>query len=283
MDRLQIFIAVAAGFMLGALLLELLPVNIQRYPHGTKSFFIWAWVGMALVVVFERYGVPRLKFVEHFFKHDPAALKSIETHDESLHPTHEDPHDHGGEHDHHHHGHHHHHNLQEAENCELSHDHGHLHTHTHREVVGHGEVCSAIACFMICSFFDGIALSSIQVVDPNMGIIMVMGVILHLLPEGVLSGAMALAGGASARAAAKVLYFIGGSFVLGALIPRVISGYESIFLSLSCGVLMFVTLVQLVPTALKLKYAPLWIGAGSGLFLASHTLLEKFGLHIPHF
>jgi zinc transporter ZupT len=264
MDQLQVFIAVAAGFMLAALFLELLPENIEQFEAGIGSFFKWALVGMGLVVVFERYGVPRLKFVERFFHSDHAALSNVDLHDESIHHSH----------DHHHH----HHNLKEAENCELSHEHGHLHTHTHMEVIGHGEVCSAIACFMICSFFDGMALSSIQAVDAKLGALIVIGVVLHLLPEGILSGAMALAGGASLKAASKVFYFIGGAFVLGAIIPYFWKGMESTFLALSCGVLLFVTLVQLVPTALKLKRAPLWMGLGALTFLLSEWLLSTIGI-----
>ncbi|MBC7397826.1 MAG: ZIP family metal transporter [Bdellovibrionales bacterium] len=274
MDRLQIFIAVASGFMLAILFIDLLPENILKYPGGVRAFFGWSLLGMGIVIAFERYLVQRLKFVERFFHSNPEGLAQIETHDEhvhddTVHGSHGFPNDH-----------HQHHDLNEAEDCEKSHDHGHLHRHTHMEVLGHGEVCSAIACFMICSFFDGIALSSVQAVDPKLGLLMVIGVVLHLLPEGVLSGAMALAGGASLKAAQKVLLFIGGSFVLGSLIPFVFKGYESKFLAISSGILIFVTLVQLLPTALRLKFAPLWIGMGLVLFLGSHAMMEWFGVSI---
>ena len=131
---------------------------------------------------------------------------------------------------------------------------------------------------MICSFFDGIALSSVQAVDPKLGFLMVIGVVLHLLPEGVLSGALALAGGASLKAAQKVLLFIGGAFVLGSLIPFFIRGFETKFLAVSTGILIFVTLVQLLPTALRLKFAPLWIAAGGFIYIASHAILEMIGI-----
>lgn len=265
MDQLQIFIAVAAGFMLAALFLELLPENIMTYPHGPKAFFGWALVGMGLVVIFERYGVPRLKFVEKFFTPDHSSLDHVETHDDALH----------GGHDHHHH-----HTLKDAEDCDQSHEHGHLHTHTHQEVLGHGEVCSAIACFMICSLFDGMAMSSIQAVNPKLGLIIVIGVVLHLLPEAVLSGAMALAGGAGIKSASKAFYFIGGAFALGSLIPYVVTGFQAGFLAISSGILIFVTLVQLLPTALKLKFAPMWIAAGAAVYLASHLILDSMGINL---
>ena len=266
MDQLQIFIAIASGFMLAMLFMDLLPENITRYPGGVRSFFGWCLLGMALVIAFERYGVSRLKFVEKFFQPEPDILKHIETHDEHLHAGDE--------------GHHHHHDLDEAEHCENSHEHGHIHRHTHMEVIGHGEVCSAIACFMICSFFDGIALSSVQKVDAKLGLIMIIGVVLHLLPEGILSGTMALAGGASLKAAQKVLFFIGGAFVTGALIPYFITGFESIFLAVSSGILIFVTLVQLLPTALRLKFAPLWVGAGVAVYFVSHLILNSIGIQL---
>ena len=264
MDRLQVFIAVASGFMMAVLFVDLLPENLIKFPSGPRVFFAWALFGMILVIAFERYGVPRLRFVETFFHPDDETLSQIETHDAHVHEdsTHHDHHD-----------------LKEATHCEHSHDHAHLHRHTHLEVLGTGEVCSAIACFMICSFFDGVALSSVQAVDPNLGFLMVIGVVLHLLPEGILSGAMALAGGANLRSAQKVLLFIGGAFVLGSLIPFFIKGFESTFLAVSTGILIFVTLVQLLPTALKLKFAPAWIGLGAAMYAGSHLVLELIGVH----
>ncbi len=269
MDRLQVFIAVATGFMMAILFLDLLPENIEVYPSGARSFFQWSLLGMGLVIVFERYGVPRLRFVDRFFSTDQETLRRIETHDEHVHESH------GQEV----HSHHEHHDLEEATHCAHSHEHGHLHQHTHLEVLGHGEVCSAIACFMICAFFDGVALSSVQAVDQKLGVILVIGVILHLLPEGVLSGAMALAGGASVRSAQKVLFFIGGAFLAGSLIPHIFKGFESTFLALSTGILIFVTLVQLLPTALKLRFAPGWIFAGAGVYYGSRAVLVLLGVH----
>jgi zinc transporter ZupT len=266
MDRLQIFIAVASGFMMAVLFIDLLPENLLTFQDGPRRFFAWSMLGMILVVAFERYGVPRLRFVERFFNPDQEALSHIETHDESVHSVQ--------------HAHHAHHDLKEATHCEHSHDHAHLHSHTHLEVLGTGEVCSAIACFMICAFFDGIALASVQAVDAKLGVLLVIGVILHLLPEGILSGAMALAGGATLRSAQKVLLFIGGAFVLGSMIPLFVKGFESIFLAISSGILIFVTLVQLLPTALKLNFAPLWIGIGAVGYLASHLVLEAIGVSI---
>ena len=264
MDRLQVFIAVASGYMLAALFLDLLPENIGSYPNGAKSFFAWSLLGMLLVIVSERYVLPRIRFVEQFFHSQDEGLAHIHTHDESLHS--------GSEHSHHDH-----HDLKDARDCEQSHEHAHIHQHTHGEILGHGEVCSAIACFMICSFFDGIALSSVQAVDQKLGILMVIAVILHLLPEGILSGAMVLAGGATVKSAQKVIIFIGGAFVLGALVPKIIQGQEPTFLAVASGIITFVTLVQLLPTALRLKFAPIWIATGIGLFLLSHALIERVG------
>jgi zinc transporter ZupT len=268
-DRLQIFIALASGFMLAVLFLELLPENILHHPGGPRHFFKWALLGMGFVIVFERYGIRKLRFVERFFHSDHAALKTVEIHDEHVHESHG-------------HGHHDHHDLEAAEHCAHSHDHGHVHQHTHLELMGFGEVCSAIACFMICSFFDGIALSSVQAVDQKLGILMMIGVVLHLLPEGVLSGVMALAGGATVRASQKVLIFIGGSFFIGALVPvflrETMGGFtpdiEATLLAFSAGIVIFVDLVQLLPTALKLKFAPAWILAGVALFYVSHLLIS---------
>ena len=90
---------------------------------------------------------------------------------------------------------------------------------------------------------------------------------------------MALAGGANLQSAKKVLLFIGGAFVLGSMIPFVVTGYESTFLAVSTGILIFVTLVQLLPTALKLRFAPAWIGLGAAMYAGSHLVLEFLGVH----
>lgn len=265
-DRLKVFIAIAAGFILSALFFDLLPENIEHFKGGTHLFFRWSLFGVILVAGFERYVLPKLDFINRFFAAEDASLKTIHTHDESVHGEHD-------AHDHHEH-------LDEAEHCEHSHEHAHLHMHTHPEVLGVGQVCSAIGCFMICSFFDGMTLSSVQAVDHELGIVLILGVVLHLLPEGVLSGVMALSGGASFKAARKVLFFIGGSFVLGSLIPFVITGFESTFIAMSSGILLFVALVQLLPTALRLKHAPVWIVIGSLLFFGSHVILKNIGLDL---
>ena len=265
-DRLKIFIAVAAGFILTALFFDLLPESLEQFKSGAHVFFRWSLFGVILVAGFERYLLPKLDFVNRFFTPEDEALKTIHTHDESVHAEH-DAHDH---HDH----------MDEAEHCAHSHDHAHLHVHTHPEVLGVGQVCSAIGCFMICSFFDGITLSSVQAVDHKLGIVLILGVVLHLLPEGVLSGVMALSGGASIKAARKVLFFIGGSFVLGSMIPFVITGFESSFVAMSSGILLFVSLVQLLPTALRLKHAPIWIVLGGLLFEASHLVLNSIGVSL---
>lgn len=265
-DRLKVFIAIAAGFILSALFFDLLPESLNRFPGGTHVFFRWSLFGVLIVALFERYLLPRLNFVNRFFSAEDETLKTISTHDETVHDEHD-------AHDHHEH-------LDEAEHCEHSHEHAHLHVHTHPEVLGVGQVCSAIGCFMICSFFDGMTLSSVQAVDQKLGVVLIIGVVLHLLPEGVLSGVMALSGGASYQSARKVLIFIGGAFVLGSIIPFIITGFESTFIAISTGILLFVSLVQLLPTALALKHAPLWILLGSLLFGASHLILDFAGLGI---
>ncbi len=265
-DRLKIFIAVAAGFILSALFFDILPESLEKYTGGAHLFFRWSLLGVVLVAGFERYLLPKLDFVNRFFTPENEALKAIDTHDAHVH-------DECDAHDHHEH-------MDEAENCSHSHDHAHLHVHTHPEVLGVGQVCSAIGCFMICSFFDGMTLSSVQAVDHKLGIVLIVGVVLHLLPEGVLSGVMALSGGASFKAARKVLIFIGGSFVLGSMIPFLVTGFESAFIAMSSGILLFVSLVQLLPTALRLKHAPVWIILGSLLFGASHLVLNLIGVNL---
>jgi len=67
---------------------------------------------------------------------------------------------------------------------------------------------------------------------------------------------------------------------LGSMIPLIFSGIEPVFIAMSSGILMFVALVQLLPTALRLKFAPLWIALGSVMFFGSHYLLKLIGVNL---
>lgn len=265
--QLQVFIALAAGFMMVLVFTDLIPHNIAEFPDEPRTFFLLGLSGMALVILAERYLTPRLTFLENVLHSG---------HSEKIHI-----HEHAEGEDCHHHEHSHG-QLEEADHCESSHEHGHLHQHTHPELIGKGEVCSAVACFMICSFFDGVSLASIQAVDSKLGLLMIVGVVLHLLPEGILSGMLSLAGGASLDAAKKVVLLIGGSFLLGALVPFALRGYEIYLMAVSSGILIFVTMVQLLPTALRVRWAPLWLFSGAGLFLIFHGMIDFFGIAAHH-
>lgn len=268
LPQLQIFIAIATGFMMILVFVDLIPHQLVALQVNPKTFFSFVLLGMGLVILAERYLTPRLTFLENIF-HAHHHAQKIEVH-----------HHQEGE-ECHHHLHEHHHemiqgeDLKKADDCDGSHEHGHLHAHTHPELIGKGEVCSAIACFMVCSFFDGVSLASVQSAEPRIGFMLVFGVVMHLLPEGILSGMLTLAGGASLKSAQKVMLLMGGSFLLGAMIPISIQGYELYFMALSIGILMFVTLVQLLPTALRVKHAPAWLLAGFALFGLVHELVES--------
>lgn len=255
--RLQIWVAVSCGYLITNLFIELLPESLAASQLETRSYFLWSAVGIFSVIAFERYLEPRLGFVEKLFElHTHKIPKNV-----GIVPGEDDSH-------------HHHHKFSEAEHCDHSHEHSHLHQHTHQDWRGAGAVCSVVACFMTCSFFDGVALASVQSLGSMISVLLLIGVIFHAVPEGILSGVLVLAGGGGIKGAQIAIALIAVSFFAGAIIPTAFHFAEGQFLGISTGILMFVILVQLLPTALKVKLAPAWISLGAGIFFVAHELIE---------
>jgi zinc transporter ZupT len=231
-ERLALMTALGGGLLAATLCFELLPEAVE---HGGANAYFWLFAGIAAVAVFDRYLAPRLNFL------DP--------------PGH--THDHGHDHDHHDHG---------ACAHDHGHSHGHAHAHSHGHGHGHGNLlshgtaCSALGCLLVCTFFDGIAMVASFAINVQVGIVVSIGLLLHLLPEGMMAATVVLAAGSTAMVARRAAIAIGVSLLLGVSVAAALGGtlgFMAAALPFTAGVIMVVVLQQLLPVAMRSRWGVL--------------------------
>lgn len=250
--RLAALMALGAGLLLAVLVFELLPESVE---HGGHYAFAALFAGVIAVLAFERYLAPRLTFLNppvHVHTHD---------HDHG----HDCDHEHG--HEHHEHGHDHDHDLAH------SHDH-----HGHGSLLSHGAACSALGCLLVCTFFDGVAMTAGFHVSVEVGFLVAIGLMAHMLPEGVLASTVVLASGNSAKLARRAAIATGAAFMLGLVLPIALNGAlgsMSFALPFAAGVLFYVVLGQLMPVALRTANGVPLVVVGALIF----GLIERL---LPH-
>ncbi len=223
--RMSLFMSVGTGILLTTVFMELLPHSLKLSDHSYGSVFAIVLSGVLIVFAFEKYLAPHLNFFMKKHEDDGCA---------------------------HHH--------------EYSHDHGHNHSsvtgpvpdHSHatcgHAIIGHAAACSAVGCLIICSFFDGIAFSASGFGDADMNKVILVGQLFHVIPEGMLAAGLIMASEGERRSAKIAALLTGLFFLVGALIPMFsISLFASLeiaemfFLAFASGILLYVTLVQLLP------------------------------------
>lgn len=169
------------------------------------------------------------------------------------------PHDHGD------HGHAHEH-----------HDHGH--DHGFGALLAHGAACSTLGCLLVCTFFDGVAMAAGFTVSAEVGVMIAIGLIFHMLPEGLLAATVVLASGHSAARARVAALATGAAFLLGTLVPPLLGGAlgaMTVALPFAAGVLLYVVLGQLLPIALRTANGVPLVAVGALVF----GLVERL---LPH-
>lgn len=240
--RLRGILALGAGFLLALVLLELLPSAIAG--KDAHDVFAIVLLGAASVFAFDRWVAPRLSFLEVAHEEDGCAHH------------HDYAHDHG-------------------------HDHGeghgptpdHAHAACGHPILGHGAACSALGCLIVCTFFDGVALSASMAGGSTLGTLVLIGLLLHLIPEGLLAATVVLASGGSARIARRMTLLTGSAFFVGALVPMILGPVGAVALPLASGILLFVALGQLIPaSAITPAGAWLVLAGGSGFWLLERLI-----------
>jgi zinc transporter ZupT len=247
-ERLSAMMALGAGLLLAVLFFELLPAALHQGDEGRA--LTWLFGGILAVMVFERYLAPHLDLIGD---EDEVAC----SHGHGEHP----PHDHG-------HGHVHGYAQEGVAHGEV----------THAHLLSHGAACSALGCLMVCTFFDGVAMAAGFALNFSIGLLVMVGLLAHILPEGMLAAAVVLAAGRSKRLAHRAAIATGAAFLLGLGLPLALGGATGTLgfaLPLASGVLLYVVLGQLVPVALRTQTGVPLVIAGAALF----GLVERL---LPH-
>ncbi|MBI2606428.1 MAG: ZIP family metal transporter [Deltaproteobacteria bacterium] len=258
--RLKNLMAVGSGFLITLVFFELLPASLHTPGISAYSVFSTVFFGIAVVFVFDRWFAPMLTFWDKPHEDDGCA---------------------------HHHDYHHDHGHDHAAVTGPTPD--HPHAACGHAILGHGAACSAVGCLIVCSFFDGIAFSGGLVRDVSLGMLIFMGQILHVVPEGLLASSIVLAASGHRKSARRAALATGICFLLGALIPGLVTlipaslssagqlgGIQNFFLPFSSGILLYVALAQLVPASNGSRTESFLVvsgGAGFGLLhlLINHT------------
>lgn len=161
-----------------------------------------------------------------------------------------------------------------------AHDHGHDHHDHHHDhapaVLGHGAACSTLGCLLVCTFFDGVAMAAGFGLSPEVGMLIAIGLIAHMLPEGILAAAVVLAAGNSAKRARQAAFATGLAFLLGMGLQTAIGsalGALALALPFASGVLLYVVLGQILPLALRQAAGVPLVVAGALIFGIVERLL----------
>lgn len=161
-------------------------------------------------------------------------------------------------------------NFFEGRHCD--HDHAkehsekdsHKHEH-HHHFISHQAACSAVGCLVVCAFFDGFQMNTAFNLGSREGWLVSLGLLFHILPDGVLAASIALAGGMTKSKARGVTLLTGGTIVAGALVSVLadsLMGGVGYILPFATGVLIYITLIHLLPVGAKHKYGLQLMAAG---------------------
>lgn len=251
-DRLKQSMSLGSGFLTALVFYDLLPIALHDHTIPYTTTLNAVFFGIGLVFVFDRWVAPKLTFWDdHAHKDDGCA---------------------------------HHHDYQ--------HDHGHNHknitgptpTHAHatcgHAIIAHGAACSAVGCLIVCSFFDGIAFSSVLLKDQSLGLMIFTGQVLHVVPEGLLASSLVLAAKGTTKSAKRAAVITGVCFFVGAIIPGFgiltpyLSQIQAYMLPFSAGILLYVALSQLIPASYGNKNESFLVLVGGFAFMVLHAVLR---------
>ncbi|MCY4524216.1 MAG: ZIP family metal transporter [Halobacteriovoraceae bacterium] len=162
----------------------------------------------------------------------------------------------------------------EGKSC--AHDHAkdhdrksHIHLEHQHHLISHQAACSAVGCLIVCAFFDGLEMAAAFYLGEKTGILTSIGLVFHILPDGILAANIALAGGMSTGKAKFISLVTGFSLITGAvfslLLGRLLPSFHYV-LPLAAGILIYVSLVHLLPVAMKTNKGA-WALGGLMFFL----------------
>ncbi len=152
-------------------------------------------------------------------------------------------------------------------------------THIHHHLLPSALSCSAMGCFILCAFFDGIRLNSGFLINSQTAVLISIGLLFHLLPESITIVGIGLSSGFSRKALTHIIALFCTSFMAGSLsflILTKLQTLEVIILSLASGLFIYVCAIHLIPATIKTKHIK-WFVIGflsCGFLVASSHYLS---------
>lgn len=150
---------------------------------------------------------------------------------------------------------------------------------------------------MVHTFLDGVAIVAAFLIDPSMGLLVALGVVLHKAADGVTMASVALSCGQTQRTALLATGSLAGATILGALSVSALgrigqaawaSGLHhwspvSIALALAAGSFIYVAatdLLAILHEEKTLRYAPLYVILGTLAFIVLSQALVAIGVNL---
>ncbi len=158
--------------------------------------------------------------------------------------------------------------------------HFHFGEETHPERLGPAAGVSALIGLCVHSFFDGLSIGSGFVLDPALGLLLFVAIVLHKAPEGFTMASVVLAASGTRRQALLAAIAVGAASLLGGLSIFVARGLVGVALALSAGVTLYVAASDLVPEVNREggSTIALAVFAGVVLFWLTELLLDALAL-----
>src|SRR6266436_2021111 len=126
--------------------------------------------------------------------------------------------------------------------------HFHFGEETHGEEMRHHRARNTVLLGLgIHTFFDGVAIAAGFLVSTWLGVVIVVAVFLHKLPEGFTVASVVLASGMGKRNAILAAGLLGVATLLGVLLTSALQGQLRYALPLSGGVTLYVAATDLLP------------------------------------
>ncbi len=246
-------IAAGGGYLIAISLLELLPLSIARHPDRLHEIAGFAILGMMTVSVSHRAMGKALRFWNRLQRKGSSMR---------FHPVKASGH---------------------LPNRPLVYRHTNIHDHPgHAEgdtcckpMIGVPVAQAAIGCVIVCSFFDGVMVTSGFQAGERIGLGIYIGQLLHSVPEGIIAASLAIASGQSTHSSKKAAFIVSTSFFFGSVFPFLISSQPHWIIPFSLGIVLSVTLGQLLPMIGKRPASWTWLFGGAGFYSAIHLILEN--------
>ncbi len=144
----------------------------------------------------------------------------------------------------------------------------HSHSHTHEPHITLKTACLSVGCVTVCSFFDGLEISTAFHMGSQVGWLTSLGFLLHSISNGALAASLGLAGGLSKSRAMQVSIVIGALLFAGSVVGVVgisLFDFKSYVLPFSTGVMLYISFTHLIPLALKDRLG--WVGFTLGTII----------------